>query len=280
MRKTIVWTLCIVVASIVVTILWVDTNPYQCIYPINFTVQKIDPRFNLSISKAESELQQASSAWENASGKDYFTEDIQPPTVFVNVYFVYDDRQKILQEQKQLEKDVLNFNEELAIYEQNIKNHNSAVLNYNKELEAYEKRVSEWNTLPDSKRTDAVFNELKAEQKRLNKLEIEIDTNTYLYDQMRIKIEEKRNNLSTREEDLLQKTGSTTTVGEYYSENQSLYIYRFANTENLRQTLVHEIGHTLGLDHSDNFKSIMHSKITPDQVITKEDLAKLPEICN
>lgn len=62
-------------------------------------------------------------------------------------------------------------------------------------------------------------------------------------------------------------------------DGRNIDIYEFEKEEDLRMALVHEFGHTLGLEHVDNPRSIMYRKLAAQDLhdihLTSEDLTQL-----
>ncbi len=272
-------------------------DPY-CNIPIKITLGDIDPRFNLKNEIILKELGVASNVWEKEEGKDLFVfEGKNKSTVIVN--FVYDERQQITLESEKAKAMLeagwesyenliserktlaLRYDDLQTVYEKSIKT-------YNARLARFESMVKEWNRKQGSEAqykalkieesaVEGLFRDLEGQRIRINSLSDQI--NRYnadiksLYDSLVIK---------TNEYNHLFSSDDPITVGEY-DGTYYINIYQYTDLAQLRITLAHELGHALGMDHTENEKSIMYplqSKQTGDSLLlTAEDLAELHRVC-
>jgi DNA repair exonuclease SbcCD ATPase subunit len=162
------------------------------------------------------------------------------------------------------------------------------VADYKKKLESYNKEVSSWNKKGGA--PEDAYNELKKEKKELDAL----------YD----KIEAERkaiNNLAGKSNDLVNKEknvvntynsnvetyqnkyGQASEFDKGIYDGQKIDIFQFKEMSDLRLTLVHEMGHALGIDHLENPKSIMYYLMNEQDMnnptLSSEDLVAIKGIC-
>lgn len=78
------------------------------------------------------------------------------------------------------------------------------------------------------------------------------------------------------------KDNKTIVVGNYENgaDGKNINVYRFKDAAELTRILAHEFGHALGLNHTDNPKSIMYWLIDGnDKILTADDFLKLDRLC-
>ncbi len=272
-------------------------SPY-CNIPIKITIGNIDPRFKISSEILHKELTEASEVWEKEAGKDLFVFDGKNKST-VTVNFIYDERQQeALESSKALAdlkaawsqyESLVNSRKTLGARYDALKiKYENDVLAYNKKLNAYEARVEAWNQSPGSreefnalKQEEASVNKsysnLEAERKQVNNLAAEVNNDnsdiTNLYEELSIKTKEYNKNFASDDQ---------ITVGEY-DGNYDINIYQYVDLNQLKITLAHELGHSLGMDHTQNEISIMYPLQSKQSgnvlLLTEEDKAELLRVC-
>jgi hypothetical protein len=272
-------------------------DPY-CNIPIKITLGDIDSRFKLKNETILKELNIASSVWEKEESKDLFVfEGKSKSKVIVN--FVYDERQQETIESSKARaflesgwnsyESLINQRKTLAEkYDSLQSSYENGIKAYNLRLASYEDRVRAWNRKQGS---EAEYKALKAEgaavDQMFNSLEKQRISINSLADQINkfngdIKSLYDKLVSQTNEYNHLFSSDDPITVGEY-DGTYYINIYQYTDLAQLRITLAHELGHALGMDHTENEKSIMYplqSKQTGDSLIlTVEDRNELHRVC-
>jgi predicted Zn-dependent protease len=156
---------------------------------------------------------------------------------------------------------------------------------FGKDQEKYNADVAYWNSRGGA--PHAQYQVLASEK---NNLQVEYAN----LEQKRVEV----NNLSTQINAFIKQynlliAGENSTIqsinknagefeeGLYDPNTNTVTIYQFDTKERLFRVLAHELGHSLGLDHNDNSKSIMYAyNIDQNDVLTVEDLTALLKVCS
>lgn len=274
-------------------------NP--CNSSIKYTIGTVDKSFGIEKEDFILAVKEAEEEWEKAININLF--DFSEEGIKINL--VYDYRQDATFEienidivyQKDsnayldLEKE---YNDYLELYNLKIQKFDLMVSIYDDKYLKYEKDVSmfEKNVKDGKKYSEEKYNQLVVEKEIIENVlfdikekqeEINVIANKINYlvvkinnlaDILNISAEKYNNVVSGFEKEFEQ--------GNYINKigNKEINIYQFENRENLVQALTHELGHALGLGHSQNENDIMHwINSKENQIITSDSLSKLKSIC-
>lgn len=267
-----------------------------CPIPISYRLGELDSRFNLSSEEAKAAIAEAEAVWEDAAKQNLFIYD---DTADFTVNFVYDDRQAFTEAEEETRAELsvaeqvnLTISEEysalVATYDALQDTHEAAVLSYETDLARYNETVARYNAeggapeaayaelQSDAAELEVRQEELEAERQELNRLVLQIND-----------ISERGNSIVERyntEVASYNTTYGTTrefTQGTYSSEGR-IDIYTFADPDELKLVLAHELGHALSIDHVSGSESIMYFLIgeQPEPLTLSEaDMAMFIEVC-
>jgi hypothetical protein len=271
---------------------------YECNVPILITLGDIDPRFKLSNSTILEDIDAASQVWENAKKENLFIFDGKSKSKVI-VNFVYDQRQQEAIASRAaktaLENGWANY-ENLITSRKAIDNQYESAKNiyekeleeYNQDAKTYENHVSAWNRSQGS-RTEYLA--LKSEESKvasefniLEKQRIVVNNLADKLNSSNTAIQNLYKSLSKQTDEYNKQFASDNqiTVGEY-DGTYTINIYQYISPDQLKITLAHELGHALGMNHTENEKSIMYpfqgKQDGKNLTLTSEDLAELNRVC-
>lgn len=263
--------------------------------PLKYRIAFIDPRFQLTREKLVEVSQQAAEIWHKETGKTYFIYDSEAQLA---INLIYDDHQLMKSEQQENLNALLQKqeawrikNEEIVLNKQEVAqlstDLNKKKVSLKVEFEQYQQDVTRFN---QGEHQYSSANNLKEWQKQLEQksenLRNEFSSLNIKIQSLNLKIKElnrEQSDLSALKTQfkLEQKSSIQPFHKGLFSQNQ-IQIYGYASLNDLRLTLAHELGHTLGLKHTSNPKSLMYPYLKEQDIhnfkLTDSDLDLLGSI--
>lgn len=267
-----------------------------CEKPIEYAVGRFDTEFGISKEEFKLHISIAEKVWETALNKDVFIYD--PDSKF-KINLIYDQRQLATIQKQRTEsglsaaEDILErldaeFGSMKAVYEQKVAMHEAATAAFEAKQKAYTSEVDYWNS-----RDGAPKKEYEALQKQaliLNReavgLNKEAQSLNLAAEELNSLLEKR--NLAAREynktaESYNQKFNRGLEFDQAEYTKEEINIYQFSNKKDLELALAHELGHALGMNHTDERGSIMYY-LTSGNAETRlipspADLEELKRVC-
>jgi predicted Zn-dependent protease len=284
LRKSILWIILLAAIG-----MWVyrDLNPITaCQAPLKYTLGTFDSRFKISKADFQGAIDEATTIWENATGKNLFAFDANPPvrndfqkylhkyvlSFFIRddipVNLVYDERQQLSQQRQGLLSDINTTKESAESVKRDL---TAKQEEYRQEAALYQTMVAQYK----ARNPNVTYEAVEAKRLEVNNLADEVNVLVKKYNSF---VGEINATVKT----VNQTAGQEFEEGQYVSDEngERINIYEFNSHQTLVRVLAHELGHAIGLAHNENPDSIMYylnnsKKMTP----TKDDLAALSAIC-
>lgn len=241
-----------------------------CDAPLIYTINEVDPRFQLSREEFTKIAAQAAAVWNQAWAKPLLAQGAGDLTVSL----VYDARQGLKNQIDSLED---NLKEGATDLRNEITQYETLSAAFKVRIEKFNQDIAHWNSQGGA--PPEVYDRLIAEQQdlekeaaRLNNLARKLNRNAQQYN---TQVGSLNKTVDTFNEALTQRPEE----GIYSAEEQKIEIYFNNNRQELLHTLIHEFGHALGLGHIENPKAIMYPYSTSEVSLTPEDQQLLTESC-
>lgn len=267
-----------------------------CRNPLNYDLGDFDNRFGVSKEKFLAVIKEAENVWEKGTGRNLFN---QKTGAKFKVNLVFDERQATTFEagesQEQIEGsraiyDTLlgQYKDLEASYKSFLSEYNSQVSRFEQQLQYYNARVAELNSKGGAQPKE--YEELQQEKQFLESLKFALDKDRLSLNAKASKL----NALGDQVNELAQRLNINVDVhNERFGEgrefdqgdytNNTINIYQFDATSDLRLVMAHEFGHALGLEHVENPKSIMYYLMEKQDLnspaLTGEDKEALLKRC-
>ena len=266
-----------------------------CVVPQTYAIGSIDPRFNLPTSTVETLLTEATHVWESGIGRELFTYD--PDSAF-KIEFMYDERQatsdkaetqkEVLSEKEAVSKKIsVEYTKLIAQYDTLKKEYDAAVAQYQKRLTAFNATVERYNkeggapaeAFAQLQKTEA---SLKTEER---KLEGTAGTLSSIAKNIN-RLSEEGNTVISEYNQGVNRFNENYTGGEEFTQGDytgdAIHVYHFKDQAELKNVLIHEFGHAVGLAHVEGNNSIMYYLMDKQPVtseLSPQDEAALKGLC-
>ena len=246
---------------------------FPCTRVLTYSIDNFDDGFGISKEEFLEYIKDSEDIWELVINKNLFEYKKEGGEIKINL--IYDIRQASTEKLK-------NINESLKdkkSYYDNLKNQIDLMRNeYQNKKNIYETKI---NNLKNSKGTYS-----ESDAKELNNLQFEL--NNYIKN-INSKVEELNKYASMFNVQAKNYNNIGDSLGEEFEEGlyrvdkngKYIDIYQFEDSKKLKRVLLHEMGHSIGLLHSDEKESIMHRLNDSTNVIpTESDMDSLRKYCN
>jgi hypothetical protein len=259
----------------------------------------VDPGFNLDKNRVHQKIRDAANEWNHALGYTLLVENLRA-SFTINLKYGFrqqaaeliqeaqigtQSRQSKLKEMFTLLDDlVASYNSKMALFQRQSDT-------FNRQSKRFQQRLQLWNLNPGSQRERS---KLEVERKRLKskratllKQNREFKTSRNHIENLRKVVNDRvalHNNVVTDTNDTMQelprqakRIGATHINGP----NTRIDLYQYYDDVTLDLTLLHELGHALGLLHTSEPASVMYyerNPQTPNQ-LTRIDIQALRTLC-
>ncbi|MDX1641663.1 MAG: matrixin family metalloprotease [Balneolaceae bacterium] len=280
--------------------LFPETEVPPCSEPITVRVGAVDERFDISPDEVEELIQEVARTWSDAADTNVI-EYNEEGEIAVNL--VYAEEQRLSDREEQL-RDRLE-GQELSIaahereYERMQREYERDVQQYEQESRRVQQTINQLNRWVNQMNDAGGFNERDLERYEERKSEIEslkrqLAQRESVLQRKANEINNKVTFLNEKIDDKNQLTDEYNrtfsgerqfTQGQYEwnAENRNINVFHFMDKNELRLVLAHEMGHSLGIAHVENPKSVMYrlmgSQTRSDIELTAEDIEALKKVC-
>lgn len=266
-------------------------GPAPCEEPIVYSIGSIDERFGVSEAELLSALKEAADLWNKEAGTTLFSTE---GNATLPVSLVYDERQAAAEIGSAIDSDQAAYDLKKRQVETLIANHERAAAALDAKVAAYERAQAEyesdvayWNSKGGA--PPGEYEKLERTRESLNRRQRDINAEVSRVNAMVPEINqtvEEANTHATRVNSKVDfynsVAGEDFDQGQYVrdAEGTRITIYEFESRDYLVRALAHEFGHALGIEHTEDPRSLMYPYNSGKKILlTTEDKSALRETC-
>jgi hypothetical protein len=278
-----------------------------CDVPLAWRVARVDPEFGVRMEEATRAVEEAARLWESGTGRQLFSHD---PENGFPVRLVYGERQERLMERGRrtgeldanladlearrsevetraaaLQAAVGDYATRVADLDRRVGEHNAAVRESNQSNDPDDARLRDLAALGAAleREREALVRArpaLDQEQEAVRAAEDDLNRSIAEYERLARGLEAA---LPPEEVEAgVYREAVSRQGGEVVAVSREIRLYRFASGDELRLLAAHELGHALGLGHTDEAGGVMSASARSDQPVTsptEADLTLFASVC-
>jgi hypothetical protein len=257
---------------LVITLLFLYGNN-KCNSTVYYSIGSVDSRFKISQSEIIKTAQDAAGRWNIQSGKNLLRYEENSK---LKIDLIYDYRQAEYDKVTSLSQ---NLDNNKSSVDSSNKKFDALYKQFQNDLDLYNSKVDYWNGKGGA--PNNIYQELQTEKALLDKRHNDL---VKMSDGLNIKIDQYNSSLSDLQKEVDSRQNTIITQGLYKPAENKIDVFTFGNIEELQLVLMHELGHSLGLDHDSQNKSIMYYLLgdqnLKDPTLSAEDKSILGERCD
>ena len=244
-----------------------------CDYPLAYSIGSIDSRFKMTKEALITDAKIAGNVWSSSINKQLFVYD---PKADFTINLVYDSRQELTNKITEMNKDL---KEKQGEIDPKLEDYKRKELNFEKRVKALNDQISSWNMKGGAPKEE--YDKLIAEQKSLQEEARVLTDEAKALGQATDDYNSNAKNLNQEIDNYQQVLVTKPEEGLYEQDGRKrkISIYIDISHDEFLHTLTHEMGHSLGLDHNTDPKSIMYPQTTQVLTPSEVEIEDLQNIC-
>ncbi|MFT0695412.1 matrixin family metalloprotease [Acinetobacter bereziniae] len=259
---------------------------------LRYRIGEVDPRFHLSKAQVKNLAQEAAEIWHLGTMQSLFVYDDQAK---LTINLIYDERQAESSARTQALRTLENTQQYSQSEKQKIQQLHLELNQANRELDfqkrSYQHKVEQYNQLINA------LNQSRQNLDASTRFELDQQKNQLIIEQSQLK--QQLDLYNQKVDTLNRQVEQLNSVNHQYNQSvdqfnmrfqprqfdkgvfdgKTINIYEFESDADLRVTIAHELGHTLGLAHNNDPKALMYPMMKEQDLknfrLTQADLAML-----
>jgi peptidoglycan hydrolase CwlO-like protein len=243
-----------------------------CDRPTKYKVVRVDNQFEITREDFIKEIDKAGYVWGDIVQKKLFEYD---ESGYLKINLVYDTRQDYLRTINELNKDVEK-QKQLLDNKSNV--YSAQQSDLEKELKKLNDTIDYWNAKGGAPHD--VYDDLVKKQKELKQKIDQLNQSANNINNKVGEINQEIHDLNEKVTNFNSLIKVSPEMGLYTSGINQIDIYFFGDKNELTHVLAHELGHSLGLQHSEAPDAIMNPITSGNTAPTQSDISAINNLCN